>query len=495
VTSFPLWIRATHFLTVLFISLLMRSGLQILSSFPKFYWTEHCTPGREWLRLTRKRMPKDRLWISLDEEENFPALIALPGGRRLGLGRHWHFAAASLWIMTGVIYVVLLFVTPEWRRLVPQSWSIFPAAWHSLLTYLSFRLAEPTAGQPFNALQQLAYFAVVFLLAPLTIATGAAMSPALIGRFPWYARIFGGKQAARSIHFFCLLAFVGFTLVHTAMVVLHGLPRELATIVLGSDRQSYSLGLAIGLLGLAAVVAIHVVATVVSRRRPRLTQHALGWLVDPLQRTLSHLMVSRQRYSPAERSPYFRVNGYPPKSPLYELLSERGFRDWRLEVGGLVERPLSLSLDELRTLPAQTQVTKHNCIQGWTAIAEWKGVPMSAFLDYVRPLPEARYVVLHAFDEKNETATEGEPHVGYFYEAIDFDLARHPQTILAYEMNGEPLPVEHGAPLRLRVEVQLGFKMAKWVRAIEFVSDYASIGLGQGGWREDNVYYSEAVGI
>lgn len=473
----------------------MRSGVQILSSLPKLYWNEHCTPGTEWLRLSRKRMPTDRLWISLDEEEAFPGLIALPGGHRLGLGRHWHFAAVLAWIVTGGVYVTLLLVTPEWRILVPNSWSVIPGAWHDFLTYVSLHLAAPPAGQVYNPLQQLTYFAIVFLVAPLTIATGAAMSPALIGRFPWYVRVFGGKQGARSIHFLCLLIFVAFTIVHTAMVTVHGLPRELATILLGSDRESAALGVALGIGALAVIILVNVLATVVSRRAPRHTQHALGQIVDPLQRGLSRVVISRQHFSPSEISPYFRVNGYPPRNSDYQRLLMGGFRDWRLPVSGLVAEPLQLSLQVLRQMERQEQVTKHNCIQGWTAVASWAGVPVRTVLERCRPLPSARYAVFYAFDDKALTATKGEPHEGVFYEVIDLELARAPQTILAYEMNGRPLSLEHGAPLRLRVEVQLGFKMTKWIRAIELVEDYSHIGKGQGGWREDYVYYSQAVAI
>jgi len=493
--TFPAWVRATHLLNILFISLLMRSGLQILSSLPKLYWNEDCTPGSEWLRITRKQMPKDRLWISLDEEEEFPALIALPGGRRLGLGRHWHFAAALGWVLTGGVYVLLLLVTPEWRTLVPTSWSVFPGAWHAFLNYLSLHLAAPPHGQIYNPLQQLAYFGIVFLIAPLTIATGAAMSPALIGRFPWYVRIFGGKQGARSIHFLCLLVFVAFTVVHTAMVTLHGLPRELAAILLGSDRESHTLAVVVGAIALLVIVLIHLIATTVSRRAPRKTQHALGRIVDPVQRGLSRILVSRQHFKSGDVSPYFRVNGYPPRDADYRRLLLGGFQGWRLTVSGLVAQPLELGLEDLSRMERQEQVTKHNCIQGWTAIAVWAGVPVRVLLERCRPMPSARYAVFYAFDDKAQTATVGEPHEGIFYEVIDLDLAYHPQTILAYEMNGRPLPVEHGAPLRLRVEVQLGFKMVKWIRAIELVDDYSRIGRGQGGWREDYVYYSQAVAI
>ncbi len=145
-------------------------------------------------------------------------------------------------------------------------------------------------------------------------------------------------------------------------------------------------------------------------------------------------------------------------------------------------------------MPKQTQITKHCCIQGWTGIAEWGGVPFCHIIELCQPLPSARYVVFYGFDNK----ATSEPHpkgAGCYYETVRMQLAVHPQTILAYEMNGQPLPIPHGAPLRLRLETQLGFKMVKYIRAIEFVEDYKSIGKGYGGWPEDNIYRSQEAGI
>jgi DMSO/TMAO reductase YedYZ molybdopterin-dependent catalytic subunit len=174
-------------------------------------------------------------------------------------------------------------------------------------------------------------------------------------------------------------------------------------------------------------------------------------------------------------------------------MARSGFDRWRLDVGGLVEHPVSLTLADLHSLGYQQQITKHNCIQGWTGIAEWGGVPMTRLIELVKPLPQARYVVFYAMDDKG--LTEGEGRYGFFYETAPVWLASKPQTLLATDMNGAPLPVEHGAPLRLRLETQLGFKMVKWIAAIEFTDDIASIGMGQGGWREDQQYYASAAGI
>jgi methionine sulfoxide reductase catalytic subunit len=157
----------------------------------------------------------------------------------------------------------------------------------------------------------------------------------------------------------------------------------------------------------------------------------------------------------------------------------------------LVEVPLCLSLTELRAMPSGSQSTLHVCIQGWTYFASWAGVPIAHLLEQARPAAGARYLVFHTLDEKWER-----PGNGHYYEAIDLETARKAQVILAYEMNGAPLPVAHGAPLRLRIEHQLGYKMAKWVHRIELVADYRGIGKGQGGWRDDVLnYFPSDAGI
>jgi methionine sulfoxide reductase catalytic subunit len=491
--DFPLWLRATHFLNLLFLSLLVRSGFEILSAHPKLYWNDDCTPGSEWLRLTRKRMPTDTLWTSRDEEESFSSWLALPGRRNLGLGRHWHFLADAGWLLTGVLYVVTLLATPEWRRLVPTSWSILPAAWHALVSYLSLHLVV-TPGH-YNPLEQLAYFSVVFLLSPLAIATGLAMSPSIAARAPWYIRLFGGRQAARSIHFLCLVAFLAFFVVHLVMVALHGEFSEMGLIVLGDVyHQRGMTGAVIGLAGLAGIVVIHVVATRVSLRHPRFVQRSTQAVTDPLRRALFGRGVSVQRYRSADISAYFRVNGRPPADGAYAAMAADRFAGYALEVDGMVERPLRLTLEQLRQLPKRTQITKHCCIQGWSAVAEWAGVSVEDLLRECVPLAGARYLILYAFDDKS-TSEPDAAGPGCFYGTIDIALARQPQTILAYEMNGQPLPVPHGAPLRLRVETQLGFAMVKYIRRIELVADYRHLGAGQGGWREDHQYYSQEAGI
>jgi DMSO/TMAO reductase YedYZ molybdopterin-dependent catalytic subunit len=201
----------------------------------------------------------------------------------------------------------------------------------------------------------------------------------------------------------------------------------------------------------------------------------------------AHLLTSRkamaQEFGEADLSPGFRSNGTAePNSDAYRALMTSGFADYRLEIGGLVERPVMLSLAELKALPSRAQITRHDCVEGWSAIGKWKGAKLSSLLEAARPKPEARYVVFHCADPMAEGGTD------LYYESIDFDDAFHPQTILAYELNGAPLPVKNGAPVRLRVERQLGYKHAKYVMRVEVVASFAHIAGGNGGYWEDRGY-------
>jgi DMSO/TMAO reductase YedYZ molybdopterin-dependent catalytic subunit len=190
-----------------------------------------------------------------------------------------------------------------------------------------------------------------------------------------------------------------------------------------------------------------------------------------------------QEFSPSDLSPSFRSNGTAePDSDAYRALLAGGFADYRLTVDGLVERPMQLALDELKTLPSRTQITRHDCVEGWSAIGKWKGTRLGALLDAARPRPEARFVMFYCADPMARDGTD------LYYESIDLDDAYHPQTILAWELNDAPLPVKNGAPLRLRVERQLGYKHAKYVMRLEVVDSFASIGGGKGGYWEDQGY-------
>jgi methionine sulfoxide reductase catalytic subunit len=489
--GFPLAIRLTHAFNIVFLTLLIRSGIEILGGHPMLYFNDHCRPGSEWIRFTSKRMFRKQRWTAEDEKQPYTPWVALPGRDNLGLGRFWHFVAVVGWLMTGVIYVLALATSEQWQRLVPTSWSVLPQAWAAAMDYL--RLDLPRPGNPYNALQQLTYFALVFVATPVQILTGLAMSPAVAGRFPWFPALFGGRQAARSLHFLGLVAFVAFTIHHTALVIAHGLRDGLAAIVLGVEAPTAAqraVAVAIALAFLATLFGLHVWATRRSLRKPRATQDALQRIVDPIQGRLLQPLVSRQRYQPESITADPRPNGRPPRHDRYRELAERGFDGWRFEVGGLVERQLSLSLADLRTMEPERQVTLHKCIQGWSYIAEWGGVPLKALLDHCGPTPQARYILFRTFDDKWE-----EPGRGEYYCVIDLGLARAPQTLLAYDMNGQPLPTAFGAPLRLRLENQLGYKVVKWVRSMELIAQYGDIGEGYGGWRADLLHYSRLAPI
>ena len=215
---------------------------------------------------------------------------------------------------------------------------------------------------------------------------------------------------------------------------------------------------------------------------PPILESAEGWNLAA-QRLVTSPRSLAKEYSEADLSPRFRSNGTSlPEDARYIELARNGFAGWALEVGGLVEAPLRLTLAELRDMPSRTQITRHDCVEGWSAIGKWTGVPLHEVLGRARPLAAARYVVFHCADPMEGTEDSK------YYESIDMEDAYHPQTILAYGLNDAPLPVPNGAPLRLRVERQLGYKMAKYLMSIELVESFAGIRGGRGGYWEDQGY-------
>lgn len=206
-----------------------------------------------------------------------------------------------------------------------------------------------------------------------------------------------------------------------------------------------------------------------------------------LQRTITDRNALARQFSESEMSPRFRANGTIfPADEGYRALMRGNFADWRLVVDGLVARPLKLSLADLRALPQRVQITRHDCVEGWSAIGKWHGPKLSTVLDLAGLRDSARYLVFHCADTLG-----GRP----YYESVDLVDAFHPQTILAWAMNNRTLPVEHGAPLRLRVERQLGYKHAKYIMRIEAVASLGSIHGGKGGLWEDLAGYEWYAGI
>jgi DMSO/TMAO reductase YedYZ molybdopterin-dependent catalytic subunit len=194
-----------------------------------------------------------------------------------------------------------------------------------------------------------------------------------------------------------------------------------------------------------------------------------------------------QEFTEDDIADEFRSNGTAmPDSRLYRQLLADQFRSWRLQVGGLVAQPAQYSLAELHAMPPRTQITRHDCVEGWSVIGKWTGVPLRHVLSRVQPLPAARYVVFHCADPMDGSDLQAPGST--YYESIDLPEAVHPQTILAYALNDEPLPVKNGAPLRLRVERQLGYKQAKYLMRIEIVERLDRIRGGKGGYWEDLGY-------
>lgn len=192
-----------------------------------------------------------------------------------------------------------------------------------------------------------------------------------------------------------------------------------------------------------------------------------------------------REFSEADISPTFRPNGTSqPDSEDYARMMATGFADWRLKIDGLVEHPVELSLADLKKLPARTQITRHDCVEGWSAIGKWTGVPLGPILQSAGLKPGARYAVFYCADQLEQTIDGS----GTYYESIDLIDAFHPQTILAYQLNGKDLEVAHGAPLRLRVERHLGYKHAKYLMRIEIKDSFASLWGGKGGFWEDRGY-------
>jgi len=221
-------------------------------------------------------------------------------------------------------------------------------------------------------------------------------------------------------------------------------------------------------------------------RHTRLVQRTgafmIGWL-----KGLAEWWSPTNQYTEKDISPHFWPNGTMPNSAEFEALVAGDFADYRLRVHGLVEKPQEFSLADLKAMPKQEQITEHFCIQGWSGVAKWGGVPTRHILDLVKPAADARYAVFYSF-------SEGAAGGGY-YDAVEMRNMRHELTLVAYEMNGATLGVLHGAPLRLRCENELGFKMVKWIAAIEFVHSYEGFGAGQGGYNEDHEFYGYRMPI
>lgn len=483
-SGFPWWLRAQHFLNMFFMMFIIRAGIQILADHPRLYWKRDCTPGTDWFRFQRP-VPTGRIWTAKDDSVTLPKWLGIPGLRHtIGLARWWHFSVNLLWTLNGIAFYALIFSTGQWLRLVPVTWEVFPNALSTAIQYASLNFPVDHSWTRYNALQQLTYFITVFVAAPVSIATGLLQSPAISNRLGWTGRVLN-RQVARSIHFIAFSWFVLFILAHGAMVFVTSLRENTNHMFAGVESSSWA-GLLPFLLAMAVVGAAWAIASPLTIRHARRVQHTgkfmVGWI-----KGLAEWWDPRSQLSEKDISPYFWPNGTMPHSAEFDDLVADGFKHYRLRVGGLVENPRDFSLADLRAMPKQEQITTHFCIQGWSGVAKWGGVPMRHILDVVKPTDQARYAVFYSLADGGDG--------GRYYDVHKLHNMRHELTILAYEMNGGPVSVLHGAPLRLRCENELGFKMVKWIAAIEFVDSFADLGAGEGGYNEDHEFYGYRMPI
>ena len=209
--------------------------------------------------------------------------------------------------------------------------------------------------------------------------------------------------------------------------------------------------------------------------------HALLDRAETLNEAVLGTRGMAKLYRPQDVSSDFPIDSLDtPSDASYERLVRTNFRDYRLTVGGEVEHPQSLNLAQLRALMNIRQITRHDCVEGWSAIAQWQGVRLADVLALARPREAARYAVFHSFDRDGDGAQ--------YYESLSLTQAAHPQTMLALYQNGAPIVPDRGAPVRLKVPTQLGYKSAKWVYRIEVVDTFARMGSGKGGYWEDQGY-------
>lgn len=477
--GFPAWLGWQHFLNLFLMIFIIRSGVTIIADHPRFYWTRHSTPGKDWFRM-QKPVPSDPLYTAKQDSITLPDGVGLPGRRHsIGLARWWHLGVDTLWLLNGIVFYILIFTTGQWMRLVPMSWDVIPNSISVAIQYLSLDWPVENGWVNYNSLQVIAYFITVFIAAPAALITGLGMSPALSTRFRRISSVFS-IQLARSLHFLVLCWFVMFIVIHVTLVLTTGALRNLNHMYAGRDDDSW-VGFWIFAASMVVVIVGWVAATPFTYRHPRVVQKVGYALIGPAQRLFEHLDSKPGQYTEKDISPYFWHNGKYPETEEYKQLEAGNFADYKLRINGLVENPVELSLDQLRALPNHEQITQHFCIQGWSGVAKWGGVSMQSILDVAKPKPEAKWVIFYSYAVG--------PDGGIYYDAQPIEQMSYELTMLAYDMNDDTLSFGHGAPLRLRNEVQLGFKLVKWIKGIEFVEHFSEVGGGLGGYNNDHEFF------
>lgn len=493
--DFPLWLRASHLINLILIGMLLRSGWEMLSSLPRLWWSNDCAPGKEWLKFTKRKLPKEEgVYTSLMDEKSMSPLLALPGRENIGLGRHWHGLSVMLWVLNGIVYVVLLFATGLWRRIIPTSWDVFPEAWESLKVYLGFGVPSIEHFQPYDALQMLGYSFVIFILAPFMILTGLGMSPAIRSRFPGYVKFWGGHQGARSLHFIAMVLMSGFIIMHVGLVFLVHREYNLVHMVFGDvDTTRYAQAFVITIITIVLVIFFWIGLSYWTLSDRARAQRFLVAATEPGRKFFLNPLKPRNRkqkaYTDANISEFHWTNGLPPtEEESVEWLEARDndWATWTVTVGDdLSGTEKALTLDDVKALPQHSYIATHTCMQGWSATSRWTGVRLADLLALLGEKPaDANYVLIDSYGlaQKMYDNRPREP----FYAVIDLETLAEEDTILAYERNGHPIEEYLGAPARLRVESNHGYKHVKWVKSIRWIKDYADYGDGRGGTREDS---------
>lgn len=495
--DFPFWLRAQHLLNFFLMGLLFRSGIEMLSSLPRLWWANDCAPGKEWLKFTKRELPKEPgVYTSLMDEKSASPLLSLPGRENIGLGRHWHGTAVMLWVLNGIIYVALLFGTGLWRRIIPTSWDVFPDAWESAKIYASLNVPDIEHFQPYDALQQLTYTGVIFVLAPFMILTGAAMAPAIRARFPWYVRMFGGHQGVRSLHFITMVLFAGFLVIHVGLVFLVHRDHNVLHMVFGADEGTQA-RVAQALVIMVTTIVLVVIAwialsywTLADRAR---AQKVLAGFTEIGRKLFLNWIRPKKdakgQYTDAELSEFHWTNGLPPTEEESTTWVEARDNDWRgysITVrDDINDVEKVLTVEDLKALPQTSYIATHTCMQGWSATSRWTGVKLSDLMTVLGPRPEgARYLLARSYGLAQKMYDNRPREL--FYAVIDLETADEDESILAYERNGHELEDYLGAPARVRVESNHGYKHVKWVETVMWIHDYAEYGDGRGGTREDS---------
>jgi DMSO/TMAO reductase YedYZ molybdopterin-dependent catalytic subunit/thiosulfate reductase cytochrome b subunit len=439
----PRFVRIGHWMTAVCVGALFVSGLAILVAHPRLYWGEVGGFGG-------------------------PSLLDLPM-RRVSLGAGWprslHFLAAWVIVATGAAYVLAGVISGHFRRrLVPAD----------------------ERSSPYNMWQRLAYLSIVFGLFPLMIWTGLAMSPALTSAFPFLVTLAGGHQSARTLHFVAsggLMLFVGGHILMVArsgfrrrvgaMITDSALPDDPRDLVLPGRRRVIFAGIGVAAAGMPLGIAA-------LKRTGLIPPDAAGLLGvgDTITYATHRGLTSKgslaREFRPRDISAVAPINGPPPTTATYQRLLAGNFAEWRLAVDGMVARPKEFTLDELKQFRPTTQITHLACEEGWSYIAEWTGVRLAALLHEVGISAHARYVVFFAFDRS--------------WNSLDMADAMHPQTLLAYGMNGGALATGHGAPLRLHIPRQLGYKQTKYLASISVVDSLDKVRNGLGAAAPESGY-------